>query len=402
MTMIEHNVHDASGQLSGYLYQVLSALLLLLETRNPDSQLCIEKFDDVAFVEKDNPQIMIQIKHQLYRQGSLSDTSTDYWRTIKSWCDHIKNNGNFENTTDFVIITTAKAQDNSIAFYLKNMFSRDWKKALEIMRQVACSNASKTNKNYYDAFKSLDDKQQEDLVKHIYVYDMSPNIGAIKESIMPYVRVITLQPFEERVYEKIVGWWIISAIQCLISEEPVFISYRQLQKKMNDIGSEYKADSLPIDVDPYYQPTDHELDQLPPENRIFIEQLGLIAISNSRLKRCIRDYYNAYRQRSQWVREQLLFINDLEKYENRLVDEWNRLFLIMKEDIEDYGDQLAENQKQIAGRKLFGEIENLSLPIRSNVPDPFIMRGTYHELANRLVVGWHVDFMDRLCELLRG
>lgn len=183
--MIEHNVHDASGQLSGYLYQVLSALLLLLESRNPDSQLCIEKFDDVAFVEKDSPQIMIQIKHQFYRQGNLSDTSTDYWRTIKSWCDHIKNNGNFEDTTDFVIITTAKAQDNSIAFYLQNMFSRDWKKALEIMRQVACSNESKTNKNYYDAFKSLDDKQQEDLVKHIYVCDMSPNIGAIKESIMP-------------------------------------------------------------------------------------------------------------------------------------------------------------------------------------------------------------------------
>ena len=73
----------------------------------------------------------------------------------------------------------------------------------------------------------------------------------------------------------------------------------------------------------------------------------------------------------------------------------------MKENMEDYGDQLTENQKQIAGRKLFGEIENLSLPIRSNVPDPFIMRGTYLELAYRLVVGWHVDFMERLCELLR-
>lgn len=400
--MIEHNIHDASGQLSGYLYQVLSALLLLLGSKKPDSQLCIEKFDDVAFVEKDTPQIMIQVKHQLYRKGNLSDTSTDYWRTIKSWCDYIKNNRSFKDQTDFVIITTAKAQQNSIAFNLQNICSRDWKKALEAMRQTARSNTSKINKSYYDAFMSLDDKQQEALVKHIYICDMSPNIGSIKESIMPYVRVITLQPFEDRVYEKIIGWWIVSVIQCLISNEPVFISYRQLQKKMNDIGGEYKADSLPIDVDPYYQPTDYELDQLPPENRIFIKQLSLIAISNSRLKRCIRDYYNAYYQRSQWVREQLLFINDLEKYESRLIDEWNRLFLIMKEDLEDYGEQLTENQKQTAGKKLFGEIENLALPIRNNVPDPFIMRGTYHELANRLVVGWHVDFMDRLCKLLRG
>lgn len=38
-----------------------------------------------------------------------------------------------------------------------------------------------------------------------------------------------------------------------------------IAEKMNDIGGEYKADSLPIDVDPYYQPTDHELEQLPPE-----------------------------------------------------------------------------------------------------------------------------------------
>ena len=56
----------------------------------------------------------------------------------------------------------------------------------------------------------------------------------------------------------------------MYSEEPIFISYRQLQKKMYDIGSEYKVDSLPIDVNPYYEPTQEELDLLPTEKRVFI------------------------------------------------------------------------------------------------------------------------------------
>lgn len=399
--MPERNKHDASGQLSGYLYQVLSALLLLLDNKNPEAQLCIEKFDDVVFTKNDTPQTMIQIKHQLYKRGNLNDTSVDYWRTIKSWCDYISADQIAEEITKFAIITTAKARKDSAASYLQSSPQRDCDRALKIMRKTAFSNNPMTNESFYKAFKALDGKQQENLVKHIYIYDAAPTIADIKESIMPYVRMVTLKPFEERVYEKIIGWWIVNIIQCLISVNPVFISYRQLQKEMNDIGNEYKTDSLPIDVDPYYQPSEDELAQLPSEKRVFIEQLNLIAISHERLKRSIRDYYNAYCQRSQWVREQLLFINDLKKYEDKLVDEWERLFLIMKDDLKNYGNELSEAQKCTAGQLLFNKVENLELPIRKNVPDPFIMRGTYHELANQFAVGWHVDFMDRLCNLLK-
>ncbi len=398
--MSDVNKHDASGQLSGYLYQVLSALLLLLEHQDPETQICIEKFDDVAFVEDDTPQIMIQTKHQLYKQGSLNNTSVDLWRTIKSWCDYIKSNHVDSEKTDYIIVTTAQSKDESAAAHLRKS-SRDWELALEVLRNTAATSKVESNQSYYKAFLSLNEDEQEVLVRHIYICDNAPTIGNLEKNIMPYIRLVTLPQFEQRVYEKTIGWWIVNVIQCLRSTSPVFISYRQLQKAMYDIGSEYKADSLPIDVDPFYEPSEEELEQLPPANRVFIEQLNLLAISHDRLKRCIRDYYNAYRQRSQWVREQLLFINDLTKYEAKLIDEWNRLFLIMKETLEDYGTSVTENQKRSEGKKLFGKIEELNCPIRRNVSDPFIMRGTYHELANKLRVGWHIDFMKRLCQLLK-
>ena len=50
----------------------------------------------------------------------------------------------------------------------------------------------------------------------------------------------------------------------------------------------------------------------------------------------------------------------------------------------------------------FGEIEKLERPIRKDVSQPFIIRGTFHGLSNEKKVGWHVDFMVRLCQVLKG
>lgn len=397
-----NNAHDASGQMAGYLYQVLAALYLLLDSRDSDAQICIEKFDDIAFVEQDEPVLMIQTKHQLYRHGNLSDTSNDLWRTIKSWCDSIINSPTHLHDTHFVILTTAIAKENTAAYYLRKDVNRNTDEAKRLLVDTAKAVAVKANEKFYSTFLGLSPELQDNLIRHTYICDNSQNISDLKADIMCYIRYATLPQFEEKVYNSVLGWWISAVIQCLCSEVPVFINRIQLQQIIFDIGSRYKADSLPIDVNAYYDPSESELNELIPENRIFIEQLKIISLSHDRLRRCIRDYYNAFRQRSLWVREQLLLANELQNYEAVLVDEWNRLFVIMKENLTDYGDELTEQQKTKAGRDLFGNIENLNLPIRERVTQPFIMRGSYHDLANRMMVGWHVDFMDRICHLLKG
>ena len=75
--------HQASEQMIGYLYQVRYALALLLANDNSDFQISIEKFDDVAFSKNDVPKQLIQLKHHVRKQGSLTDGSTDLWRTLK-------------------------------------------------------------------------------------------------------------------------------------------------------------------------------------------------------------------------------------------------------------------------------------------------------------------------------
>jgi len=57
-------------------------------------------------------------------------------------------------------------------------------------------------------------------------------------------------------------------------------------------------------------------------------------------------------------------------------------------------------EKAKAGRKLLSDIEKKDIRIRPKCEEAFVMRGSYHMLANKLKVGWHVDFFERLKGLL--
>lgn len=111
--------HQASEQMIGYLYQVRYALALLLDDDNPDFQISIEKFDDVAFSLDGEPKQLIQLKHHVQKQGNLTDASTDLWRTLKVWTDTIAQMPDILNETKFLIITTVIAPDGSASSFKK-------------------------------------------------------------------------------------------------------------------------------------------------------------------------------------------------------------------------------------------------------------------------------------------
>ena len=392
--------HDAPGQMAGYLYQVLAALLLILDSKNDLNKLCIEKFDDVAFVETDNPKVMIQIKHQINARGKLTNTSTDLWRSINSWCDSIKTNNMDILTTSFVILTTAIAPTDSAAYFLSEQQKiRNTEKALELIL-IAANGTQETTKAFRNNFLSLSDEKQRQLISNVYIYDHSIQIKSFREELKRRIRWGTLPQFEDLICEQLEGWWFQKAIQFLCSDRTVYIDQKQVQSKVYEITSSYHEDSLPITVDPLIFPSEKDLEAFGTETQVFIEQLKLIVLSEERIKRAIRDYYHAYQQRAKWVREDLLYIDELETYESQLIDEWHRLYEISNEELSDI-ENLDESIKRKAGKKLYNNVENLELYIRERVTQPFIMRGTYHGLSNKLQIGWHVDFYNRLCKLLK-
>ena len=93
----------------------------------------------------------------------------------------------------------------------------------------------------------------------------------------------------------------------------------------------------------------------------------------------------------------MLVIPDLQSYERRLVEEWELQFEAVRDEL---GDRATEIAKEKAARTVLGWAEQTLIPIRTNVAEPFVNRGSLHMLSDELRIGWHVDFRDRLAHLL--
>lgn len=388
--------HQATEQMLGYLYQVRYALNLLLNNDNENHLISIERFDDVAFSEDDSPKQMIQLKHHVRQHGNLSDASTDIWRTLKVWIDAIVANEKLLTDANFLIITTANAPEGSAASLLKAK-CRDEKQAYTQLKAVADTSENQAHRSYYSSFIKLGEDKAKKLLAKIQIIDEASNILDVSGNLIRIIRYSCMPKFQDQVCERIEGWWYRKAIDALCSDTPVYFSQQQVRSVIVSISQEYAEDNLPIDVLDFSTPSPEELSQC---DRIFYEQLKLICTSNRHIRTAIRDYYRAFRQRANWIRNDLLYVNELEKYEQRLVDEWEHHFASMEDKLNVLGPNITEQDKVKHGQSLLSDIEVLDIKIRPKVQDAFVMRGSFHILANQLTIGWHMDFQERLKHLL--
>lgn len=388
--------HQASEQMLGYLYQVRYALALLLENDNSDCQISIEKFDDVAFSKDDIPIQLIQLKHHIQHQGNLADASTDMWRTIKVWLDAISETPDILDGTNFLIITTATAPIDSAAFLLKKDSNRNPDTAYEKLKTVCFSSVNQAHQRYYDAFREAGEDTVKQLIRQIYIIDCASNIIDVEKDILKHIRYSCIPKHQKMIYERLEGWWFKKAIDALCCDTPVFVNQNQVRSFIVSVSQEYADDNLPIDI---LDIDDLQEDNFSANEKIFHEQLKLICLGNHRMQLALRDYYRAFRQRASWVRNDLLYVNELGQYEQRLIDEWEHAFAAMEETLSETNNA-TEEEKAKEGRQLFSDIEKRDIRIRPKCQETFIMRGSYHILANQLKIGWHVDFFDRLKQLL--
>lgn len=392
--------HQASEQMLGYIYQIRYALYLLMKNKDEEANISIEKFDDVSFTKPDGTEnTLIQLKHHTKKYGNLTNSSNDLWRTLNAWINEVNKDTFLLRNTKFLIITTAQSPENSASSLLKtNPNNRNPVKAFELLSEVANKSINKTQETYYKNFLRNAENLSKELIRNVYVIDNSHSITDTAKEIKRELMFSCKPQHLNSVYERLEGWWTNKAIDALSSLEPVYVNTRQVATTILDISQEYRDDNLPIDIDELSS----DLDSDSFKERIFYEQLKLIGTGNYKLKLAVRDYYRAFNQRASWVRNDLLYINELDNYEMRLVDEWNYLYANMLEKIDDLGNDEDEEVTVRLGKELLRGIEQKDYRIRERCSAPFIMRGSYHILSDELKVGWHHNFNERLKHLLES
>lgn len=401
---------SAKEQMLGYFYQPLYALYKLMQidiADEPDSFIIIENLDDIEFRSNIDALKLIQTKHHIKSQGSISDRSSDLWKTIRIWTERIVNDEvKFDNVI-FSLVTTSTAFENSIASKLR-VENRNTQEALSTIQKIAEEgyiNAQKRqnnpelkkheNEDAYIAFYKLDKNTQKKFISKIYICDSSSTIEYIVSNIEKKLQYACNSSDRKYFAEKLTGWWIIRVITSLLDKKQEQITKFELDDKIEEFKEEFKRGSLPIDYENEFN--DISEDNLTHNEKIFIEQLKTIKVTPKTISDAICDYYRAYNQRGLWVRKSKILNSHLEEYDTRLTNEWSREFENMISNID---ENCPENVQEKQGRDLYNTIGNKTLPIceaeNHKIKGHYIMRGSFHMLANKVRIGWHPNYKDKM------
>jgi hypothetical protein len=383
--------HSAAASALGYVFQVEIALVELVRRARsePSTRLTIERYDDVAFDSDGTPRELLQTKHHISGVGDLTDRSRDLWRTLRVWIDAIRTGDAIIPGSTFSLLTTAVAPDGSATSMLRPA-ARNVDAAAAALELVASTGGQQANANAYEAFLRLSPDERLKLLEAVVILDRSPGLVDVSSLLVAELGWALRPHYRDQLVDRLVQWWDRRVFEHLrTGQQP--IEAEEVFYELDAIRDEFTADALPVDV----SIEDAETRELGEDERAFVYQLQLLAMSHRGLELAIRDFKRAYMQRSRWLDDALVSSRELRRYEARLVDEWQHLATPAWDDLEeDDADRLA------AGRALYERIQVLDLWIRANCQERFVVRGSYHMLANELKVGWHPDFIDRLRDLL--
>jgi hypothetical protein len=386
---------SARDSLKGYLFQCKFALLASLQKMKDGSKfdIVIEAEDDFVF-KKDNFVIeATQVKTTSKDEADVGDYSQNLWKTLRIWSEGISN-GDFSSETKFFLITSGVTPTDCAANCLKEN-NRNISKAIEKLSLICKISENKKNKKAYDSFKKLEDERKVELFSNVMVLDSNPTIqnidSEIEKEISTAAREYLLGSFRKRIVE----WWLDRVVVNITDDNDV-IKSQEIRTKIDILRDQFSKDNLPIDEDIL----DFEIEISNFNNHIFVKQLELIGMKNMRVFYAIRNYYRAFEHRSRWLQEGFILPDELDRYEDQLVEEWAICFDRIKEKI---GDKAAEEDKVKYGKALYGWAETkVIIPLKPNITELFVTRGSYHILSDQKRVGWHPEFEKELKKIVIG
>ena len=393
------NPFSAAPSQLGYQYQVREALLLALKkcrTNQPFS-VAIEALDDVVFESIGNPIELIQTKHHINATSTLTDASPDLWKTLRIWFEGVGAHRIVQGAT-YQLITTAIAPLGSVAALLRSgRTSSDVVSAQQKLENVAITSTNTVNALAYKAYLETTLDLRLKLLEDITVLSQVPPIQNWESEIWTELLWAADKRFSAPFIERLEGWWMSRVIKHLTSPHDINgILSEEIYSKVQELREQFSQESLPIDEDIALFELDDTSESSYHESP-FVLQLKLFNAGKSRIALAINDYYRAFTQRSRWLRDSLVLVGELDRYENRLVDEWKHVFATMEDEL---GGIATEEDKRKAASNMLKWAETTTFPIRKMVLDSFVSRGSFHILADDLRVGWHPEFRKRLEALL--
>lgn len=138
---------SASASISGYIYQIEKALLLLPDLA-PDEYISIEKVDDVAKHDSVGTVLLtVQAKYSISKSSTtFQDTSLALWRTLEIWINKLRN-GILNSETTFCCSSNKEISSTSLLNKFKLNSFDDVVETIELILEKEKEKYTKAKRN---------------------------------------------------------------------------------------------------------------------------------------------------------------------------------------------------------------------------------------------------------------
>lgn len=390
--MVVGNDTSAAGSMLGYLAQVEYALVRgvdCLLAGEVNLALSVELEDDFSLKPGDRsaPEWW-QTKHSVDPTRTISDSDVEFWKALSAWLRHLRP----QQPTRCFFLTTAEPADDTSYIHL-GATGRDEEKAAALLDTALAGSKSEVLKKHSESWARLTPDERADFLKSVEVVHSAPQADQLEEVLVKKLRPFFGPKKASAGAAAVRGWWGRRVREHLIgfwNDKVDGIDLLELEATINAARDRMREEDLPVLYD---------LDDVPLSGAeaTFVKQLRMIALHDQRIAIAIQDHNRAFFNRSYWQRESLLRVGELGAYDERLKIAWRRHFLPEAVDSPVLNDATAVDD----ARARYIKLEGSSLPrIRGDVSEEFIATGSLHILADRLEVGWHPEWVDRLRALL--
>lgn len=385
--------HSARDTAVGFYFQGLYALVVLLDADDPASAI-IEGEDDIQL---DGPEPkLIQLKHSFGNPLPVNQHNDGFWKAIHNWIAHLHDGHSY-----FLFVTTAEVDSASPLAELTSDGNQKQSvvdcletEALRVRNHRQQEQGSGKDLSYKkrwpgcEAFLDLSAEDRRYLVERIRLMPHSFVATQIVDEVQRRLPTVPLR-MRRQLAERLIEWWDWQAASALIGRRDRSISKEEVLEKINELIQSFGEQALPDDYGHREPPEGEGL------GNNMARQIRLVGGGKSRINRAARDRWRARNQRGRWLDERLSNISELKRFDTSLAEAWKDRHDELREDCD-----AGRKEPEPGGLDLldwsYHAAPNRLPPIRSNWREPYLVRGSYQQMAEELEVGWHPEYRTLL------
>lgn len=383
----------------GYYYQSLYALVYLLNSKEDTEEVLIEDLDDVVVknIEK-NEFSLKQLKHK--KKSPITLTSKDLWSTLRIWCEYTLSED--IRHISFHLITCSEMSNKNILNVLR-IENSDRSELIELLNNEAervIDERLKTTENKKphsdrhhgcEAYIQLSESQKKMLLDRVMIMPEEFHINETEAQVSGS-NLLQVCPPDSRKFitKKLIQWWDYQVLLQMRKERSE-IKKIELQHTIIEIIQEVELEQISNSYGGR-EPLNWE-DELTDN---IAKQLEIINIGNIQKKHAAINYWQARKQREEWLEDDFPLANEkVKKFDKNLFNEWEFLFGDKTENRE----FSSEGEYIECGKEIFNwsfQKAHETIPkISKDWQDKYLVRGSYQILSDALIVGWHPSYKTK-------